>query len=72
MNKMENKDCHLLPQYFKITIKNASSNSSIDPIRFSSLHNFFSHYPEYLTMAVINIQIYGVQLSGKWICKLKN
>ena len=41
INKKANKDCHLLPQYFRIALKDASSNISIDPIGLSSFHKFY-------------------------------
>ena len=63
-----------------ITLKDTSSNISIDPLTFPfpkigllSLHKQkfikFSHKPVYPIMVVKNIQIYCVHISGKWIYK---
>ena len=73
INKVGNKYCHLLPQSFRITLKCTSSNISTDPVGLYLSINFckFSHKLVYPTMFVKNIQIYGVQISGKRICKSK-
>ena len=68
---MTNKHRHLLPQSFRITLKDTSCNISTDPLGFNLFINFvkFSHKPVYPTMVVKNIQIYGFQISEKWIYK---
>ena len=68
-DQQNGKHCHLLHQSFRITLKDTSSNISIDPIGLSSLHGFkFSHKRVYPIMVVKNIQIHGFVISRKWIC----
>ena len=73
-DQQTDKHCHLLPRSFRIFRKDTSSNISMNPLGFHLSINFikFSRKPVYPTMVVKNIQIYGVQISGKWICKSKN
>ena len=58
-----------------ITLYEASSNISIDPIGFSCISSkvllIFSHKPVYPVMVVKNIQSYGVQMSRKLSFKSK-
>ena len=39
-DQQNGKHCHLPPQSFRITLKDTSSNISIEPIGLSSLHKF--------------------------------
>ena len=59
---------------FRIILKDTSSNILYTPLgfRFSISFIKFSHKPVYPIMVVKNIQIYGVQITGEWICKSKN
>ena len=58
-DEQNGKHYHLLPQSFRTTLKDTSTNLSIDPIGISSLHDFtFTEKREYPNMVVKNIQIY--------------